>query len=58
MRCVGFDHVIFDVACTRATRARAQGNRFIVRFDEKLTAFVELERQILTVTFYLESIDG
>jgi len=29
---------------------------FIVRADEKLTAFVELERQVLTVTFYLESI--
>jgi hypothetical protein len=37
---------------------RGEGNRFIVRFDEKLTALVELERQILTVTFYLESIDG
>jgi hypothetical protein len=24
--------------------------------DELLTAFVELERQVLTVTFYLESI--
>ena len=24
--------------------------------DEKLSAFVELERQVLTVTFYLESI--
>jgi hypothetical protein len=23
--------------------------------DEKLSAFVELERQVLTVTFYLES---
>ena len=30
--------------------------RFIVRADEKLTAFVELERQVLTVMFYLESI--
>jgi hypothetical protein len=27
-----------------------------VRADEKLTAFVELERQVLTVMFYLESI--
>jgi hypothetical protein len=25
--------------------------------DEKLSAFVELERQVLTVTFYLESIN-
>ncbi len=30
--------------------------RFIVRADELLTAFIELERQALTVTFYLESI--
>jgi hypothetical protein len=29
-----------------------------VRADEKLSAFVELERQVLTVTFYLESIHG
>jgi hypothetical protein len=28
----------------------------VVRADEKLTAFTELERQVLTVTFYLESI--
>jgi hypothetical protein len=27
-----------------------------VHADEKLTAFIELERQVLTVTFYLESI--
>jgi hypothetical protein len=27
-----------------------------VRAAEKLSAFVELERQVLTVTFYLESI--
>jgi hypothetical protein len=26
--------------------------------DEKLSAFVELERQVLTVTFYLESIQA
>ena len=35
---------------------RGDGKRFIVRADEKLSAFVELERQVLTVTFYLESI--
>ncbi len=35
---------------------RGDGRRFIVRADEKLSAFVELERQVLTVTFYLESI--
>jgi hypothetical protein len=32
------------------------GRRFIVHADEKLSAFVELERQVLTVTFYLASI--
>ena len=32
------------------------GRRFIVRADEKLSAFVELEREVLTVTFYLESV--
>ena len=30
---------------------------FIVHADEKLSAFAELERQVLTVTFYLESVD-
>jgi hypothetical protein len=35
---------------------RDDGRRFIVRSDEMLSAFVELERQVLTVTFYLESI--
>jgi hypothetical protein len=35
---------------------RDDGKRFIVAADEKLSAFVELERQVLTVTFYLESI--
>ena len=35
---------------------RNDGRRFIVHVDEKLSAFVELERQVLTVTFYLESI--
>jgi hypothetical protein len=34
---------------------RDDGKRFIVRADEKLSAFVELERQVLTVTFYLDS---
>jgi hypothetical protein len=32
------------------------GKRFVVRADEKLSAPVELEREVLTVTFYLESI--
>ena len=35
---------------------RDDGKRFVVRADDILTAFVELERQVLTVTFYLESI--
>jgi hypothetical protein len=35
---------------------RDDGRRFIVHADEKLSAFVELERQVLTVTFYLESV--
>jgi hypothetical protein len=35
---------------------RDDGRRFIVRADEMLSAFVELEREVLTVTFYLESI--
>ena len=35
---------------------RDDGRRFVVRADEILSAFVELERQVLTVTFYLESI--
>jgi len=35
---------------------RDDGRRFIVHADEKLSAFVELERQVLTVTLYLESI--
>ena len=33
------------------------GRRFIVHADEELSAFVELERQVLTVTFYLASVD-
>jgi hypothetical protein len=37
--------------------AHRDGRRFIVRADEKLTAFVELERQVLTVAFYLASIN-
>jgi hypothetical protein len=36
--------------------AHRDGKRFIVRADEKLSAFVELEREVLTLTFYLESI--
>ena len=37
---------------------RGDGKRFIARADEKLSAFVELEREVLTVTFYLESVHG
>jgi hypothetical protein len=36
--------------------AHRGGRHFVVAADEKLSAFVELERQVLTVTFYLESI--
>ena len=35
---------------------RDDGRRFVVHADEILSAFVELERQVLTVTFYLASI--
>jgi hypothetical protein len=35
---------------------RDDGRRFIVRSDEILSAFVELEREVLTTTFYLQSI--
>jgi len=35
---------------------RDDGRRFIIRADEILSAFVELEREVLTATFYLESI--
>jgi hypothetical protein len=35
---------------------RGDGRHFVVHSDEKLSVFVELERQVLTVTFYLESI--
>jgi hypothetical protein len=35
---------------------RDDGRRSVVHADEILSAFVELERQVLTVTFYLESI--
>jgi hypothetical protein len=37
---------------------RDDGRRFIVHADEKLSAFVKLERQVLTVTFYLQSIQA
>ena len=33
---------------------RDDGRRFIVRAHEILSAFVELERQVLSVTFYLD----
>jgi hypothetical protein len=38
------------------TRTATTESALFVHADEKLTAFVELERQMLTVTFYLESI--
>ena len=36
---------------------RDDGKRFVVQSDEKLSAFVELQCEVLTVTFYLESND-
>jgi hypothetical protein len=36
--------------------AHRDGKRFVAHADENLSAFVELERQVLTVTFYLASI--
>jgi hypothetical protein len=36
---------------------RDDGRRFIVHADDKLSAFLQLEREVLTVTFYLESIE-
>ena len=38
------------------THTATMVKRFVVLADERLTAFVELERQVLTVTFYLASI--
>ena len=38
--------------------AHGYGKRFVVRADEKLSAFFELEREALTVTFYLQGIHG
>jgi hypothetical protein len=35
---------------------RGDGKRYVVRADEELIAFPELERHVLTMTFYLESI--
>jgi hypothetical protein len=38
------------------TRTATTEGALFVHADEKLSAFVELEREVLTVTFYLESI--
>jgi hypothetical protein len=46
------------VNCTSRDAHPGNGKRFIVSADEKLSAFVELERQVLTVTYYLESINA
>jgi hypothetical protein len=32
---------------------RGDGKRYVVHADEKLSAFVELEREVLSVMFYL-----
>jgi hypothetical protein len=37
-------------------RTATKESAFIAVADEKLSAFVELEREVLTVTFYLASI--
>ena len=37
--------------------AHRDGKCFIVHADDKLSAFLQLEREVLTVTFYLESIE-
>jgi hypothetical protein len=36
---------------------RGDRRRFIVHADDKLSAFLQLEREVLTMTFYLESIE-
>ena len=38
------------------TRTATMEGAFVVHADKLLSAFVELEREVLTVTFYLESI--
>jgi hypothetical protein len=50
-------HIISNSVGYTPQNARVFG-RFIVRADEILSAFVELEREVLTVTFYLESIQA
>jgi hypothetical protein len=35
---------------------RGDGKRYVVHADEKLSAFVELEREVLSVMFYLASV--
>jgi hypothetical protein len=45
------DHANSIVNANHSIEHRDDGKRFVVRADEKLSAFVELERQVLTVTF-------
>ena len=40
----------------RANAHRDDGRRFIVQSHDKLSAFLEPEREVLTVKFYLESV--
>jgi hypothetical protein len=40
------------------SRTAAMAGALSCTHDKTLSAFVELERQVLTVTFYLESIDA
>ena len=54
---LGFQPLILRGQTIRIVDAqRGDGRRFIVHADEKFSASVELEREALTVTFYLESI--
>jgi hypothetical protein len=49
--------LFFPDRCSRSSTDRTEVC-FIVHADEKLSAFVELEREVLTVTFYLASINA
>jgi hypothetical protein len=50
--------VLTGAQCGFVDAQRGDQKYFIVCADEKLSAFVELERDVLTVMFYLESIQA
>ena len=52
----GVSVVDFQERAIWVVDAHGYGRRFVVHSDERLSAFVELEREVLTVMFYLESI--